>query len=185
MFLTGVPPLDTQKYGPLVSMQCGVNCAFILKGTLCWFSVSYQQHEPLLLSVPTCNISTTVFTMFHCDFRPSTMTVKPLALHLSLKREDKRNMVIVCLPVIMCALVPWIWHQGSQYRSIEDIRYVDEESIPLGTHNRSAMFLLTEPDRTIKPRWIQIRNCVMITQKSQANIAWSSLTFGLLSYTPK
>lgn len=33
----------------------------------------------------TCNMSTTVFTVFHWDFRPSTMTVKPRALHFSLR----------------------------------------------------------------------------------------------------
>lgn len=36
------------------------------------------------LNIYTCNMSTTVFTVFHWDFRPSTMTVKPRALHFSL-----------------------------------------------------------------------------------------------------
>lgn len=41
----------------------------------CWY-------KPL--NIYTCNMSTTVFTMFHWDLRPSTMTVKPRALHFSL-----------------------------------------------------------------------------------------------------
>jgi len=41
--------------------------------------------------VCTCNMSTTVFTMFHWDFRPSTITVKPRALHFSLREKRKMS----------------------------------------------------------------------------------------------
>lgn len=43
--------------------------------------------------VCTCNMSTTVFTMFHWDFRPSTITVKPRALHFSLRDTERQEAV--------------------------------------------------------------------------------------------
>lgn len=43
-------------------------------------------HIVLIDPVCTWSMSTTVFTMFHWDLRPSTMTVKPRALHFSLQQ---------------------------------------------------------------------------------------------------
>lgn len=43
------------------------------------------------VSYPTCNIRTTVFTIFHWDFLPSTMTVKPRALHFSLQKYNRKT----------------------------------------------------------------------------------------------
>lgn len=51
--------------------------------------VSWMNETSIVLAC-TCSMSTTVFTMFHWDLRPSTMTVKPRALHFSL-RETKRK----------------------------------------------------------------------------------------------
>lgn len=39
----------------------------------------------------TCSINTTVFTTFHWDFLPSTITVNPLALHFSLEEKTFRK----------------------------------------------------------------------------------------------
>lgn len=58
MFLTGVSPLDTQKYGPLVSMQCG--------GKLCFYP---KRNTTLLIShvkLPPVKICLSVCTAQPC-----------------------------------------------------------------------------------------------------------------------
>lgn len=43
-------------------------------------------------------MSTTVFTVFHWDFRPSTITVKPRALHFSLAQTKRESVLPTAHP---------------------------------------------------------------------------------------
>lgn len=61
-------------------------------------------------------MSTTVFTVFHWDFRPSTITVKPRALHFSLA-QTKRGSVLPTAhvhPIIYIHSFLFEHHLGSQ-----------------------------------------------------------------------